>query len=87
MRTPETGIFLKLVFFGGNVFVRKQNPANLPWNQAIPHLRCSNNATKPPCILLLGVYSFNTTGFKDERAGAGGYESKSWKMERKKAGE
>lgn len=49
----------------------KQTHANLPWNQAVPHLRHSNNATKPPCILLLGVYSSDSIGFRDERAGVG----------------
>lgn len=59
------------------------------WNQAIPHLRHFNNATKPPCILLLGVYSSDTAGFRDERLGmvggdvGVGYESKSWRMEKK----
>lgn len=50
----------------------KQNHANLPWNQAVLHLRHSNNATKSPCILLLGVYSTDSIGFRDERAGVGG---------------
>lgn len=58
------------------------------WNQAIPHLRHFNNATKPPCILLLGVYSSDIAGFRDERVGVvvgegGGDESKSWRIEKK----
>lgn len=38
-------------------------------------------------VLLLGVHSSDSIGFRDERAGVGGYESKSQRTERKKAGE
>ena len=53
-------------FQAKNILCEKQNHANLPWNQAIPHLRRPNNATKPPCILLLGIYGTDSIGFRDE---------------------
>lgn len=84
MLSSSNGSFL---VSGKKCLCEKQIHANLPWNQAVSHLKHSNNATKAPCILLLGVYSSDSIGFRDERAGVGGYESKSWMMDRKKAGE
>lgn len=75
-------IFLKGVSGAKNAFVRNKTMQTFTWNQAIPHLRHFNNATKPPCILLLGVYSSDTAGFRDERlgmVGVGGCGGGVWK--------